>query len=89
LGNKHYYENNLELNLDKNNSLSFKTRENKKDNLTEYYKLIYEYKNDCLTASIIYNKDYYNSASIKPNEDLFFTITLIPLGSTRTESLTK
>jgi len=89
LGNKNYYENNLELNLDKNNSLSFKTRENKKDNLTEYYKLIYEYKNDCLTASIIYNKDYYNSASIKPNEDLFFTITLIPLGSTRTESLTK
>ena len=87
LGNKNFYENALEYNFDKANSLSFKTRKNKKDNLTEYYKLIYEYKNDCLTASIVYNKDYYNIASTKPNEDLFFNITLIPLGSTRTESI--
>ena len=68
-------------------SISFKTRENKKDNLTEFYNLIYEYKNDCLTASIRYNKEYYKNGALKPKEDLFFNLTLIPLGSTETESV--
>ena len=87
IGNKSYYENNLSYNFNQSNSLIFKTRENKTDNLTEYYNLIYQYKNDCLTASIRYNKEYYSSPSLKPNEELFFNITLIPLGSTQTESI--
>ena len=87
IGKKSYYENNFSYNLDENNKFSFKTRENKTDNLTEYYNLVYEYKNDCLTASIRYNKEYYSSNSLNPNEELFFNITLIPLGSTQTESI--
>ena len=87
IGKKSYYENNFSYKIDKNNSLSFKTRENKTDNLTEYYNLIYEYKNDCLTASIRYNKEYYSSSTAKPSEELFFNITLVPLGSTQTESI--
>jgi LPS-assembly protein len=87
IGKKSYYENNFSYKIDENNSLSFKTRENKTDNLTEYYNLIYEYKNDCLTASIRYNKEYYSSSTAKPNEELFFNITLVPLGSTQTESI--
>ncbi len=87
VGKKSYYENTLKYKINKRNSFSFKTRENKTDNLTEYYNLIYEYKNDCLTASITYNKDYYSSGNIKPNEELFFNITLIPLGSTKTDSI--
>tara|TARA_B110000027_G_scaffold69081_1_gene73860 strand:- start:3271 stop:5715 length:2445 start_codon:yes stop_codon:yes gene_type:complete len=61
------------------NYLSFKTRRNKDLDLTEYYNLIYEYKNDCLVASIQYNKNYYNDGDIKPVEELFFTITIVPL----------
>ncbi len=87
IGNKSYYENEFKYNLNESNSLSFKTRNNKKDNLTEFYNLIYQYKNDCLTASIRYNKEYYTNNNIKPNEELFFNITLIPLGSTQTESI--
>ena len=87
IGEKSYYENNFSYNFNQNNSLTFKTRENKTDNLTEFYNLIYQYKNDCLTASIRYNKEYYSSPSLKPNEELFFNITLIPLGSTQTESI--
>ncbi len=87
VGSKSYYENTLSYMINENNSFSFKTRENKTDNLTEYYNLIYEYKNDCLTASITYNKDYYSSGNIKPSEELFFNITLIPLGSTKTGSI--
>ena len=87
VGKKSYLENNFKYKINNNNSLSFGTRENKTDNLTEYYNLIYEYKNDCLTASIRYNKEYYSNSNLKPNEELFFNITLIPLGSTQTESI--
>ncbi|WP_440931083.1 LPS-assembly protein LptD [Candidatus Pelagibacter sp.] len=87
IGNNSYFENTFAYNFNSNNSLSFKTRENKKDNITEFYNLIYEYKNDCLTASIKYNKEYYTNNTLKPKEELFFNITLIPLGSTETESL--
>ena len=75
--------------LDESNSFAFSTRKNKKNNLTEYYNLIYEYKNDCLVASIKYNKEYYESNNIKPFEQLFFNITLIPLGSTQTDNIIK
>ena len=63
-----------------NNSLSFKTRKNNKTNLTEFYNLIYEFKNDCLTAAINYNKDYYTDRTLKPEEQIFFSITIMPLG---------
>ena len=60
---------------------------NKKNNLTEFYNLIYQYQNDCLIASLRYNKEYYTNSSLEPNEELFFNITLIPLGSTQTDSV--
>ena len=87
LGDKSYYENKFEYNFDNKNTLSFKTRNNKKDNLTEFYDLIYQYKTDCLTASLRYNREYYSNSTKKPSEELFFNITLIPLGSTQTGSL--
>ena len=87
LGDKSYYENEFAYNFNKKNSLSFKTRNNKKENLTEFYNLIYQYKTDCLVASLRYNKEYYSNSTKKPNEELFFNITLIPLGSTQTESI--
>jgi len=83
------YENDITYKINDSNSLSFSTRENKTDNLTEYYNLIYEYKNDCLTASIRYNKEYYSNNSLNPSEELFFNITLIPLGSTETDNVLK
>ena len=39
-------------------------------NITEYYKMMYQYKNDCLFVSIEYNKDYYSDRDIKPDETL-------------------
>ena len=61
------------------NYISFNARRNRKINLTEYYDLVYEYKNDCLTAGIKYKKTYYEDRDLKPNEDLLFTITLFPI----------
>ena len=81
LGDTNVLSNFFNYNINTNNSLKFKTRRNRKINLTEYYDLVYEYKNDCLTAGIKYNKTYYSDGDIKPSENLFFSITLIPLTS--------
>ena len=51
----------------------------KEINITEYYDFSYEYKNDCLIAGVKYNKTFYQDNDLKPSENLFFTLTLIPL----------
>ena len=80
MGDDSIFENKIIYNLDDSNNLKFNTRRNRKLNLTEYYNLVYEYNNDCLTAGIKYNKTFYEDRDLKPSENLFFTITLIPLG---------
>ena len=59
IGSTNVFENITKYNFDDQNSISFKTRRNREINLTEYYYLVYEYKNDCLTAGIRFNKTYY------------------------------
>ena len=78
LGNESYFSNNTTLDIDSNNSLIFKTRENKEKDLIEYYNLIYQYKNDCLIAGVEYKKDYYKDVGIEPEEQLMFSITIMP-----------
>jgi len=79
LGSTHLISNLTEYKLNNSTSLKFSTRRNKEINLTEYYDLIYEYKNDCLTAAIKFNKTFYKDKDLVPTEDLFLSITLIPL----------
>ncbi len=79
IGDTNAFENSISYTFDENNYLSFKTRRNRKLNLTEYYDLVYEYKNDCLTAGIKYKKSYYQDRDLKPTENLLFTLTLFPL----------
>ena len=79
MGNSNFLENKTSFNFDEQNYITFKTRRNRKLNLTEYYDLVYEYKNDCLTAGIKYKKTYYEDRDLKPSENLFFTISLIPI----------
>ena len=67
------------FNFDDQNFITFRTRENRKIDLTEYYDLIYEYRNDCLTAGIKYNKTYYKDRDLEPTEDFMFSIKLVPL----------
>ena len=81
VGSANIIQNTTKYNFDDQNSISFNTRRNRKLDLTEYYDLVYEYKNDCLVAGIKYKKNYYNDADIKPVEELFFSITIVPLGT--------
>ena len=75
IGNTNFFENSSTYNFNNQNSISFKTRRNRELNLTEYYNLVYEYKNDCLTAGIRFNKTYYEDRDLKPTENLMFTIS--------------
>ena len=77
-----YISNKTEFSFDESNSLAFSTRKNKSSDLTEYYNFMYQYKNDCLAASIEYNKDYYSDRELKPDEGIFFKLTIIPFGET-------
>ena len=79
IGDANSIENTLRYNFDENNYLSFNTRRNRKISFTEYYDLIYEYKNDCLTAGIKYNKTYYQDRDLLPTENFMISITLFPL----------
>ena len=82
-----YLQNETRYTFNDNNSLIFQTRENKEKNFTEYYNLIYQYQNDCLTAAIEYNKEYYSDQDLKPSENLFFKISIIPFGGFNTPNL--
>ena len=79
--------NKTKYSFDDSNSIMFSTRKNKTTDLTEYYNFIYQYKNDCLAASIEYNKDYYDDRDIKPEESIFFKLTIIPFGETSSPNL--
>ena len=78
LGNTNLIANTTKYSLNEYNSLAFETRRNREIGLTEYYDLVYEYKNDCLIAGIKYRKDYYKDGDIIPKEELFFSITIVP-----------
>ena len=78
-GDTNVLENETSLNFNKNHTLTFGTRRNRKIDLTEYYDLVYRYKNDCLEAGIKYKKSYYEDRDLKPNEDLLLTLTIVPI----------
>ena len=87
VGSESYLSNETSYNFNDAYSLKYRTRRNKKTDFTEFYNLIYEYKNDCLTASIQYNKDYYSDNELKPNEEIFFSISIVPLATLNTPSV--
>ena len=89
MGTKSYVSNKTTLNLNNNNSISFKTNKDLDKNITEYYNLIYEYKNDCLIAGVEYNKSNYSDGDLKPDENIFFKIKIIPFGELNTPSINK
>ena len=82
-----YLKNETRLDINEKNSLVFETRENKEKSFTEFYNLIYQYKIDCLTAAIEYNKEYYNDQDLKPSENLFLKLSIIPFGGFNTPNL--
>ncbi len=82
-----YLQNQTRYAFNDKNSLIFETSKNKEKNFTEYYNLIYQFQNDCLTAAIEYNKEYYSDQDLKPSENLFFKLSILPFGGFNTPNL--
>ena len=87
VGDESYLNNFTELEIDKSNSIAFETNKNLDKNLTNYYNLIYQYKNDCLKASVVYNKQFYKEDSTNSGKNIFFKISFIPFGDINTPNL--
>ena len=79
MGDTNIISNTTSIKFNDYNNLEFSTRRNRKISLTEYYDLVYEYKNDCLSAGIKYKKTYYNDRELKPKEDLILSLTIFPI----------
>ena len=84
-----FYTSKSSLSIDDSKNIIFETRRNQKTNITEFYNLIYQYRNDCLIAALEYNKDYYEDSDLKPEENIFFKLTIVPFGQTSSPNLKK
>ncbi len=87
IGDESYLNNKTMLKINKLNSIAFETNKNIDKNLTNYYNLIYEYKNDCLTASVVYNKQFYQDDAVNPGKNIFFKLSFLPFGNVNTPNI--
>ena len=87
VGDESYLTNFTKLNIDKKNSLGFETNKNLDKDLTNYYNLIYSYQNDCLEASLVYNKQFYTDQDVNSGKNIFFKISFKPFGSINSPNL--
>ena len=79
-GEKNHISNSTKFEFNNQNSISLGTSKNLDKNLTEYYDLVYEYENDCLVAAVEYKKNYYSDVDLEPDENIFFSIKIVPFG---------
>ena len=88
IGKDHYASSGITLNFDEKSSLGFSTKRNFKTESTELYNLNYQYASDCLTAGILYRREFYDDVDdLKPKNSLMFTITFVPFSSVSSPSL--
>ena len=84
VGTEHYASSGISLNFNDHNKFSFSTKKNFKTDSTELYDLSYQYAIDCLTAGLVYRREFYQDNDLEPNNTLMFTITFIPFGTVNT-----
>ena len=89
IGSESYLLNENSYAFNNGNKLLFRQRTNRKTNLKEFYNLVYQYENDCLVAAIEYNKDYYSDRELKPTEELFFSLTIVPFANVASPKFSK
>ena len=82
IGREHYASSGITLNVNDNNEFSFSTKRNFKTESTELYDLSYQYAIDCLTAGVVYRREFYTDVDdLEPKNSLMFQITFVPFTS--------
>ena len=87
IGDEHYASSGISLNFNENNKFSFTAKKNFKTESTELYDLSYQYAIDCLTAGVVYRREFYQDSDIEPSDSLMFRITFVPFASINTPAL--
>jgi len=88
-GEEHYASSGVSLNFNDNNKLSFSTKKNFKTDSTELYDLNYQYSIDCLTAGLVYRREFYQDSDLEQQNSLMFTITFVPFSTVSSPSLSQ
>ena len=84
IGDEHYASSGVTLNINDQNQLSFSTKKNFKTDSTELYNLEYQYALDCLTAGLVYRREFYDDTDdLEPKNSLMFTITFVPFAGAK------
>lgn len=82
IGDEHYASAGVSLDFNEHNNLTFSTKKNFKTESTELYDLSYQYAIDCLTAGLVYRREFYQDVDdLEPKNTLMFTITFVPFTS--------
>ena len=72
------------MNFNEHNKLSFETRKNFKTESTELYDINYQYSLDCLTAGLVFRREFYEDSDVESKDSLMFTITFVPFSAVST-----
>ena len=80
-GSEHYVSSGITLNYNDNSTFNFSTKKNFKTDSTEYYDWKYQYELDCLTAGIVYRREFYYDNDLEPNDTLMFSVSFVPFGT--------
>jgi LPS-assembly protein len=84
IGNENYIESGITLEINNNNQLSFSTKKNFKTESTELYDIRYQYAIDCLTAGVVYRREFYEDSDVEQKNSFMFTISFVPFGGIKT-----
>ena len=83
MGNENYINTGITLNFDEKNRLGFSTKKNYKTDSTEFYDINYQYTIDCLTAGLVYRREFYEDSDVEPKDSLMFVMTFVPFAGAR------
>jgi len=78
VGNEHYINSGISLDMNENSKLGFSTKKNFKTDSTELYNINYQYEIDCLTAGLEFKREFYADNDIEQKDTLMFVIKFVP-----------
>ena len=89
IGDQEYVKSNIDFGINDSNKLSFSTKRDLQRNSAEYYNFSYNYLNDCLTAGLVFRREFYTDRDLEPENSLMFKITIVPFGNVNSPNYNK
>ena len=80
-GGESYLGNKLTYNVSRRNMFQFESRKNFNTDSTEFYNASYQYSNDCLSASLEFQRDFYSDRDVTSEDSIRFTLRIKPFTS--------